>query len=79
MRGSEKQRIESIIKAANRAEDKLHLAKKLIDDAVSLIETAFLLHDETLYNEVKKIKRKEKEGKQVKWVEKDLDDGDEVD
>ena len=79
MRGSEKQRIKSIIKAANRAEDKLYLAKKLIDDAVSLIETAFLLHDETLYNEVKKIKHKEKEGKQVKWVEKDLDDGDEVD
>ena len=79
MRDNEKQRIKSIIKAANRAEDKLYAAKKLIADAISLIETAFLLHDETLYNEVKKIKRKEKEGKQIKWVEKGLDDGDEMD
>ena len=79
MKGNDKQRIKNIIKAANRAEGKLYLAKKLIDDAISLVETAFLLHDKGLYDEVTKAKRKERRDIRLKRIEEDLDDGDEVD
>ena len=78
MRASEKQRIRRVIKATDRAEDKLYLAKKLIDDAISLIEVAFVLHDKKLYDEVKTTKEKRRD-KKLKRIEEELDDGDEMD
>src|SRR5258708_4505242 len=52
-------------------------AKKLIDEAISLMEVAFVLHDKKLYDEVKTTKEKRRDRK-LKQLEEDLDD-DEMD
>jgi hypothetical protein len=59
MKNSEKQRIKSIVSSVNKAQNKLYKAQKQIEDALALIETAFLMRDKKLMKAVKKAKRKE--------------------
>jgi len=58
---SKKQRIKSILAALNKAEDKLHSAQELIEDSLSLIETAFLMHDNNLTKQIKELKKRKQE------------------
>ena len=59
----EAKRIKSILTALNKAEDKLHMSQSLIEDALSLIETAFLTHDKELVNRIEKDRKSRKKNK----------------
>ncbi len=59
----EAKRIKSILTALNKAEDKLHMSQSLIEDTLSLIETAFLMHDKELVDHVEKDRKSRKKNK----------------